>query len=210
MLGLGQPKGNDPVTLINRLNHVVQLSRLDAARTYKDDRAHVLTYYKRKYRVIHRMGTFMEVDAFLCDHAQAAEGKLFVNGAGINILWAQAAQEPYGINVSVASIAQVPWTATNQAHTFRVHVEDEDNRKVRPWAPDGHPELDEVALETAFTVGRPPNLQVGEAQTVPFAFAFNFPVAKLGLYSFVITVDGSEMKRLPIRLTLMPQQQVFG
>lgn len=152
----------------------------------------------------------MEIDAFLCDHAEAAEGKLFVNGAGINILWAASPQEPYNVNVAVAAVAQVPWTATNQGHTFRVHIEDEDNRIVHPWAPDGVPEQPEVILETGFNVGRPPNLAVGEAQTVPFAFAFNLPVGKLGLYSFVITVDGTEMKRLPIRLTLAQQQPVFS
>lgn len=152
----------------------------------------------------------MEIDAFLCDHAEAAEGKLFINGAAINILWAASPQPPYNVNVAVAAVAQVPWTATNQAHSFSVHIEDEDNNVVRPWVPDGEPMPDEVRLQTGFNVGRPPNLPVGEAQTVPFAFGFNIPVGKLGVYAFVITVDGTEMKRLPIRLTLMQQQPIFG
>jgi hypothetical protein len=59
-------------------------------------------------------------------------------------------------------------------------------------------------------VGRPPQLPAGESQTVPFAFGFNIPLAKLGLYSFVISIDGTDMKRLPIRLAVVQQQPVFG
>lgn len=152
----------------------------------------------------------MEIDAFLCDHAEVAEGKLFVNGAGINIMWAGAVQAPYPITVSVAAVAHVPWTATNQAHQVDVRLEDEDGNVVTPWAPDGVPDQPNVELGTGFNVGRPPQMTVGDSQNVPLAFGFNVPLKKLGMYSFVISVDGTEMKRLPIRLMLMQQQPVFG
>ena len=152
----------------------------------------------------------MEIDAFLCDHAEVADGKLFVNGGAVNIVWVGNLQEPYGIAIAVAAVARVPWTATNQAHQVTVRLEDEDSAVVRPWAPEGAPEQSPVELGTGFNVGRPPQLPVGESQNVPFAFGFNLPLSKLGLYSFVISVDGTEMKRLPLRLTVAQQQTVFG
>lgn len=149
----------------------------------------------------------MEIDAFLCDHAEVAEGKLFVNGAGINIMWASP-EPPHGISVAVAAVAQVPWTATNQPHSVTVRLEDQDNQPVHPWVPEMVDTQPNVELTTTFNVGRPPMLTVGESQPVPFAFGFNVPLESLGSYSFAILIDGTQMKRLPIRLAVMQQQGV--
>lgn len=143
--------------------------------------------------------------ALLCDHAEAAEGKLFINGAGINVLWVQP-QPPHTVSFSVGAIVHVPYTATNQAHVITVTVFDEDGQPVVPWVPDGAPDSPPpVKIEGQFNVGRPPMLPVGESQTLPFAFNLQgVPLPGLGMFSVTIDLDGTEMRRLPFRL-MVPQ-----
>jgi hypothetical protein len=152
----------------------------------------------------------VEIDAFLCDHAEAAEGKLFVNGAAINLYWAQP-QPPHLVTVYVAAVVQVPYTATNQPHTVTVRLMDPDENAVRPWAPEGV--MDDpgpIEVSTSFNVGRPPTLPIGDSQVFPLAFGFQFALNSLGLYHFAVEIDGTVMRNLPIRVAAMPQQQQFG
>ncbi len=136
----------------------------------------------------------------LCDHAEAVEGKLFINGAGINLLYVTA-QPPHIVTFSIGAIVQVPYTATNQAHTITVKLLDEDGNEVIAWTPDGPGDQGPVKIEGTFNVGRPPVLTPGEAQALPFAFNLQgLPLASLGLYSAVIELDHMEVRRLPFRL----------
>jgi hypothetical protein len=151
----------------------------------------------------------MEIDAFLCDHAEVADGKLFINGAGINILWS-GPDGPHLANVAVATVIRVPWTSTNEDHTIRVQLLDEDNHQVFPAAPNLPEQASPIELTAGFNVGRPPQLPHGDSQTVPLAFGFNMPLPRLGAYVFVISIDGDEMKRLPFRMMVMQQQPNFG
>jgi hypothetical protein len=151
----------------------------------------------------------MEIDAFLCDHAEVADGKLFINGAGINILWS-GPEAPHLANLAVATVIRVPWTSTNEDHTFRVQLLDEDNHEVYPSAPNLPDQAPPIELTAGFNVGRPPQLPHGDSQTVPLAFGFNMPLPRLGAYVFVLSIDGDEMKRLPFRMMVMQQQPNFG
>lgn len=146
----------------------------------------------------------MEVDAILCNHAEAAEGRLFLNGGGINIAWVMP-QPPHMINVSVAGIIQVPWTATNQNHRLVVKMLDADSHVVVPWLPPGAPDVPPVEVAMDINLGRPPILPVGDPQTHPFTVGIQVPLAELGLYTFLVELDGTEMTRLPLRV--MPQPQ---
>jgi uncharacterized protein DUF6941 len=149
-------------------------------------------------------GGVMDVDAFLCDHAEVAEGKLFANGAGINICLVPP-QPPHVVNLFLAAVVHVPYTATNEGHTLTVSIVDQDGHGMVPWVPEGAPPPGPVVLETEFTVGRPPTLQPGESQPVPVAFGFQgMPVAALGSYSFRLDVDGVEARRLPFRVAPQP------
>lgn len=143
----------------------------------------------------------MEADVMLCDHAEATNGKLFINGAGINVFWV-APEPPHRITASVAMVVHVPYTATNQPHSVGVHLMDEDGNAVVPWTPDGVEARGPVKLDGNFNVGRPPNLTPGEAQTVPLALGFQVPFAQLGRYSFKVEIDGAEVRQLPFRLDL--------
>jgi hypothetical protein len=49
------------------------------------------------------------------------------------------------------------------------------------------------SLTAGFNVGRPPQLPHGDSQTVPLAFGFNIPLPRLGVFVFVISIDGDEI-----------------
>ncbi len=153
----------------------------------------------------------MELNAFICDHAQVAGGKLFISGAAINIFGVPAGHPaPYGIGFALAGTVQVPWTATNQDHrlNFRVVTEDE-----RTPVLAGGAELPPEGLggEMVFNVGRPPGLPGGEEQLVPFAFQLaGVPFMEAGRYIVVFRLDGTEVSRLPFRIMVQPVQAQYG
>jgi hypothetical protein len=148
----------------------------------------------------------MEINALLCDHAESAEGKLFVNGGGVNMIYVQP-QPPYVISIFVAVVVHVPYTATNQEHRVTVTLLDEDSNSVSPWAPEGAPAQPPVEAITSFNVGRPPGLPPGETQTVPLAFGLQgLPLNRLGTYVFQIEVDGSVERQLNARVLVDPRQ----
>lgn len=78
----------------------------------------------------------MEEAAFLADSVVAAEGKLYVRGAGWNVINTQALpcrHDRIGVGVRVS----VPYTATNQMHSLEFVLEDADG-KALPIG-DAHP-----------------------------------------------------------------------
>lgn len=137
----------------------------------------------------------------LCDHAEALNGKLFMNGGGINV-FRVARKPPHNITTALASVIHVPWMATNHAHKLSIELIDEDGHEVIPWAPDGAPTPPPVKVETQFNVGRPAQLQSGDVQSFPLAINFQLGLRRLGGYSFVVSIDDAEVRRLPFRLTI--------
>jgi hypothetical protein len=56
-------------------------------------------------------------------------------------------------------------------------------------------------------LGRPPVLQPGDAQTIPFAVNLDgMEFDKAGAYVFVIAINGTPLRRLPFRV--LPQQNL--
>ena len=150
----------------------------------------------------------MDVDAFLADSVVAAEGKLYVQGAGWNAIFSPVVpvrQSRLGVGVLI----QVPYSATNQMHTLEVKIVDADeNSLVIADAPLGSdtPDGKVRELKGQFTVGRPPLLPAGDEQIVPIALNIDglvFP--EPGRYSVVVSISGTEVKRLPIRVQLVAQ-----
>jgi hypothetical protein len=145
----------------------------------------------------------MEIDAILCDHAQAADGKLFISGGGIDRSFA-GPDLPHMISLGLGAVVRVPYTATNQVHKFTVTIVDEDGQPVGPYSPDGI-EQQPVQVEIPFNLGRPPGMMPGMSQPWSVALNFQLPLGRLGQYHFVVGIDGSDEKRLPLLLTLAPQ-----
>lgn len=145
-----------------------------------------------------------KVNAMICDSAASPEGKLYVHGGGWNIL--STPSFPFiQPRVAVAGMISVPYTETNKTHVMELRLEDEDGHRMplgpQLTAPDGSATRAPEGLRAQFTLGRPPDLQAGDAQNLPIAInldrlRFDSP----GAYSFVITVNEEEIQRLPFRV----------
>ncbi|MGN6600254.1 MAG: DUF6941 family protein [Actinomycetes bacterium] len=147
----------------------------------------------------------MDIDALLADHAQVS-GKLFVSGAGIDVISVPPdAPPPFPVTLAVAGVVRVPWTETNREHRLQFLVLDEDGRAPVLADPTGADpmgaEPDRVGGEMAFNVGRPPGLPDGDEQMVPFAFQFQgLPLGRLGKYIVQLSLDDRVVRALPFRV----------
>src|SRR6266498_5473939 len=100
----------------------------------------------------------MEIAAFLADSVVSAEGKLFVQGAGWNVLNAAGFPVRHP-RIGIGVLVRVPYTATNQVHRLEVRMITADGEPVslgdappEVGAPDGKL----YVLGGEFSVGRPP------------------------------------------------------
>ena len=127
----------------------------------------------------------------LCDHAEVADGKLFVNGGG----WDQI--PPHGGPTGLAMLVHVPWDETNERRTIRGVLIDQDGNPVHQYTPEGQ---NTVGFELGFEVGRPVGVPAGTEVSIPFAL--NFPpmalVARQG-YTWLFTLDDEELGRTSFR-----------
>ena len=150
----------------------------------------------------------MQIEAFLADSVASAEGKLYVQGAGWNVINALKIPVRHA-RIGIGLIIRVPYTATNQMHKFAIYLRDLDENEL-PIA-DAPPEIEAPdgkirRIGGQFNVGRPPPLQPGDEQLVAMAInvdglTFDRPDS----YKFVIELDGSPEKELPFRVNQVPQ-----
>jgi hypothetical protein len=153
--------------------------------------------------------TSMEVDAFLADAAEAVQGKVYALGIGWDTVHVRSLPAVHP-RASIGLVIRVPYTATNQMHTVLVHLEDEDGDRVligdEPSESDSDPkQVFEIGGQ--FNVGRPPLLPPGDAQVVCLALTVNsLRLEKPAMFHWVISVDGTPLKRLPMRVQLLTQQ----
>jgi hypothetical protein len=145
------------------------------------------------------------VDAMLCDSATLADGKLYVQGAGWNLI--SSSQFPFvQARIGLALVIGVPYTATNDNHELRIRLETEDG-ELRPLGPPVGPPSETGENQRAmmvgaqFNVGRPPMLQPGDRQNLPFAVNFDqIEFEAAGAYAFALEMDGAGINRLPFRV----------
>jgi hypothetical protein len=149
-------------------------------------------------------GTF-SIDAMLCDSAVVAEGKLYVHGAGWNML--SSSQFPFvQSRIGLAVVIGVPYTETNREHRLHVRLESEDGDLLPLGPPVPDPDQPggtqrATGVGAQFNVGRPPMLQPGDRQNLPFAINLDqLGFERSGAYSCVLTIDGEEVNRLPFRV----------
>jgi hypothetical protein len=149
-------------------------------------------------------GTNVSVTALLCNHAEAQNNLLYVSGAGISrSLVPPGTPPPYASSLGIGMLLTVPWTQTNQPHQVAIDLVDEDTNAVP--LPEEAGEGPAFHGEFNVNVGRPPDLQIGDDQTV--ALAFNMPmlaVGRLGRYRFLIKVDGADVAELAWALIAPP------
>jgi len=152
------------------------------------------------------------VNAFVCDSAVVAEGKVYIQGGGWNMM--ASPQFPFvQSRIALAVVVSVPYTMTNQNHLLEIRLEGEDHDSVAigpPVEKDGEIQRP-TGVGAQFNVGRPALLQPGDAQPLPFAVNFDqLQFTSPGAYSFVIAIDGTEVQRLPFRVTALPGQNIVS
>lgn len=154
----------------------------------------------------------IKVDAFLADAAEAVQGKIYAMGIGWNNLISPTFPLIYP-RMALGAVISVPYTATNSLHKFRVHLEDADGKRIS-LKPGGEAEEDVpkvLEFGTDFNVGRPALLPAGDPQVLPVSLIFDQLLLEVpGMYSWVISVDGLEMSRLPMRTTQLAQPGQLG
>jgi hypothetical protein len=130
----------------------------------------------------------MRATLMLADHAQVADGKLFISGGG----WSACGPGP--VPCSVAVIFHVPWYETGQKVSFALRLIDADGRAVvQPGARDGLP----VQVNGNFEAQR---LETLDAEVnVPMSFNLVLHLAPGRRYRWVLDVDGyaDDSWRLP-------------
>jgi hypothetical protein len=150
----------------------------------------------------------MEIDAFLADSVVAAENKLYVQGAGWDSIYSAVfpARHP---RVGVGILLRIPWTATNEMHTFSIRVEDADGQNLMLAAPPPGVQVPGgkiYDIRGQFNIGRPSLLGQGDSQIVPIALnldGLEFP--QPNTFNVVVEVDNKEMRRLPFHVRGMVQ-----
>jgi hypothetical protein len=150
----------------------------------------------------------MDVQAWLCDYAQVAGGKLFVSGAAINLL-RPAAIDPLRVPLSLALLVTIPWTATNQRHKLTIElIPDSPGAERVPLSDQmapGQNEDERGMVFAQFNAGRSPAMEPGEDSLLPIALPFaGLHLPGPGAYAFEIRVDGTHARRIPFRVEMLP------
>jgi uncharacterized protein DUF6941 len=131
----------------------------------------------------------MEVTMLLCDRAQVAEGKLFVLGAGWNVV---GAGFPFPCEVAV--LIEVPWTATNEKHDFVLTLRNEDGELVDRGDGNG------IEIQGQFEVGRPPGVKPGSAINQNMVFKFGMLQLPPSGYVFEFSMADQVLARRPFQV----------
>jgi hypothetical protein len=152
----------------------------------------------------------VQIDAILCNYAEAVNNLLYLSGGGVEIAFVQPGiSPPYLCNLAIGVMVTVPWGQTNQQHVVEIHLLSEDGEPVQ--VPTGPGTQQPLEARLAFNVGRPAGLTVGDDQHV--ALAANLPalpMPSLGKYEFVIRIDGHDERRLAYRVMLAQGSQMVG
>ena len=128
----------------------------------------------------------MEADLLLCDHAEAVNGKLYVMGAGWNML--QTVGQP--LSVALGIIVKVSWDEADRSHELLAELVTADGDVVEI---DGQP----VAPSGRFELGRPAGTKPGSTLNMPLAFNLAGLLLEAGQYEWRLAIDGELLARAP-------------
>lgn len=151
----------------------------------------------------------MRADLMLADYAMVHQGKLFISGAGINVMTVPPPAEKYVVNFGIGLSVTIPWQATNQNHRLLVSLADSDGALVtlaQPMPGMSTPHEDVGKIIASFNAGRAATMEVGEDSILPIAFQFSgLQLPHPGSYTLTVEIDGTEMAVTRFRVvTLQP------
>ena len=125
----------------------------------------------------------------LADAAEVVGNKLYMIGGGWDRLTINS--QPARHRMSVALAFRVPWTGTNQRHTFRLDMSDEDGNVA-------------ANVDGTFEVGRPPGIPQGQAQLTQLVVNIEATFQKFGAYAITARVNNSQERSIRFNVTLGP------
>lgn len=131
----------------------------------------------------------MRATMLLSDHAQVANGKLYVLGGG----WTHSLHVDTPMPLAVAVQLDIPWTAANEKHSLSLELTDDDGNGVEI---DGAP----VRVEGEFEAGRPPGIKPGSDLRELIVFKFDGIHLPQGGYVFVLAVNSEPIERQAFRV----------
>jgi hypothetical protein len=143
----------------------------------------------------------VDADLLLCDHAEAVNGKLYINGGGWNLIFAPGRP----VSVFLAVLVTIEWTEANIRHELIAELRTADGDVVQ----NGEPASD-VRVNAQLEVGRPPGIKPGTSLVAPMALGFQGLVLAEGGYVWHLNLGGSELARKPFQVLQPPQLPGFG
>jgi hypothetical protein len=142
----------------------------------------------------------MELAALLCNHAEVQNNRLYILGGGVDQTVVPAGRRgPWSVSLAIGLSIEVPWIETNKDHVIHIALVDAHGKPVEVQM--NSTESQPFGVDLRFNLGRPMHLEKGESQNV--ALAVNVPALpfeELGSYTFVFSIDDTELRRLPYRL----------
>ncbi|MDP2712236.1 MAG: hypothetical protein Q8O56_13550 [Solirubrobacteraceae bacterium] len=135
----------------------------------------------------------METSLILCDHADAANGKLFINGGGWNVLFAADS----AVNFSLAILIEVPWDRASVRHSLVAELLTADGDVV---AMGDEP----VRLAASFELARSPGMKPGMNLNAPIAMHLQGLVLAAGSYEWRLFVGTQQVARKPFQVMAAP------
>ncbi len=126
----------------------------------------------------------------LADAATAADGKLYIHGAGWNRITIVSFPVHYAF--AIALQFRIPWSDTNDPCGIEFDIVDEDERSMFPNEAD--------RIGGGIVAGRPPDLMVGDEQVLSLAIRVNPEFQRPGRYTAIMRLDGVDMKRADFRV----------
>lgn len=144
----------------------------------------------------------MTASVILCDFAQVWQGKLFLNGGGVNLIGVPP-QPPHQISIHAAVLVSVPWNAHNQLHRLTIALLDQDEEVIPLNNLISMPQTeasDAGQIVAQFNAGRAPHMSSGDESLLPVAAQIGAELPRLDTYHVVATVDGSELARANFRV----------
>jgi hypothetical protein len=155
------------------------------------------------------VSTQISADALLADSVVVAEGKLYVQGGGWNMLFTPVLPVRHP-RIGLGLVMRIPYQlADNMPKRFALSLEDADGNRVplgeAPPSPSG-PGAKVTTIEGSFTVGRPAGVEPGSDQYLPLAANIDgLMIERAGTYVFRFSVDGEEIKSLAFKVNHVAQ-----
>ncbi len=113
----------------------------------------------------------------LADGAEAANGKIFILGGGVERYAAPSFDPPAPLQADIACSVLVEWGEANRTFAVELKIVDEDEKVA-------------VALEFTMESGRPPGAKPGQHLRTLMAVRGPFPIPHPGGYKLTMELNG--------------------